>query len=330
MITREAILNKDILLDTGVLNNVFKPTRPEREERFWQSLEQWNFASTPKAYFISTVFMMFECLGISKNELQPLIVDRSLAKKVETSLRGMNLSMPEVAYQEALTCMVDWYKRSDNYQKDYLLQRCRQESTRRTYRGGLFYHGLFEKNILAADFDNQVFPRLSFAALQRLKIDEIGLSDQQVFALEKALLQTYRSMLLDDYHGYNFAFSGDYISIRAAEKLGKKLPSAYEDAGEALDTEIVHFVSCGSSQSGKHNSVAVFTTERLSKWKSRLERYYAFINYLTEDKGLLIYPGSIYQVDQNTGTIKESFNVADHFRGDLGSLKIKQDTFLDR
>jgi hypothetical protein len=84
----------------------------------------------------------------------------------------------------------------------------------------------------------------------------------------------------------------------------------------------------GSYQSGKLKPVAVFTQERLSIWRKRVERYLRLMSILLKNSSLPTYPGIIYQVDQTRGELKDSLDIYDEFPELLSGFQLGQDRFL--
>ena len=171
---------------------------------------------------------------------------------------------------------------------------------------------------------------MAFSTLLAFDYREIGLSAQLIKTFDLYFLSTFRQMILEGYKGYTYARPSDAIIKAAFEKKGIVIPPIYEDEGEGLDTEIVNYAVVGSHQTGKLNSVAVFTCEKLTSWRKRIERYISFLAYLLENDRATIYPGIIFQVNQQTGELKDSLDVYDEFHDVLKNFKLGQDAFLQK
>lgn len=323
---RAAIFNKDLLLDTGVMKTIFNVRNPEREAAFWKSVFRMNFYNRKEPFFVATMTMALECLGYKTSEFDPFQQEPSLKASVIAILKEADTSDVALPMSGALKLIQEWYRRSPTFERSALQAHLQGELQHRSEYAKALFITLIGSNI-DSNYSTSL-NRMAFSTLLAFDYRAVGIDALRVKAIDLYLLSTFRQMLLEGYKGYTYARPSDSILRAAFEKKGVAMPAVYEDEGEGLDAEIVNFSVVGSHQTGKLNPVAVFTCEKLSAWKSRIERYMSFLTYLLENDGATIYPGVIYQVNQSTGELKDALNVYCEYRDRLGAFKLGQDAFL--
>lgn len=324
---RDSILSKDILFDTGVLKNIFQSKKPELEISFWSSIGKRNFYSKKTMFCMSTLTMCLECLGFKKEEFASHFQNSDLNNTLRDIFISGDFSKPDTIFVTALEAIKGSIKDSSIFKKEELIRRCNHELQFRSEFGKKFFEGMFQDNLVLGKFENSI-SQISFAVLQYFNYRKIGLSDTQIKTLERCQLSTFRQMLIDEFRGYTFSKPADSILVSIYQSKNMAMEDIYEEGREFLDTEIVDYVAIGSFQSGKHNAVAVFTTEKIGSWRKRIERYYSFLKYLLEDYRFTIYPGTIYYVNLQTGCIEDRLDLLECYREQLQEFQIGQDLFL--
>lgn len=316
---REFILSKDLLFDTDVMNNVFKDNN--KEQQFWISLDSLNTYRSDSYWHISTILLTFEYLGFKPKDLNPFYADPKLTEQVRIKFETTtNDNIAEVA-ESIMKLLTDWFKQAPLFSVSSLFSKLSEEVKRKSPRVGKVYQSLIGDNLLKADFEKGVYPRLALHSLLKFDYRKTSLPVEITSKLDMFFLSTSRNMFIEGFKGYAFTKFADRTLVLADES--GKAKSAYRELGEEVDLEIVHFVCVGSEQRGKRNSVAVFTTESIDKWRNRISRYLAYLSYILEDANFSIYPGVIYQVDSLTGKIIERLNVYEDFGQDLRDIKLK-------
>lgn len=329
MTAKEAILNKDLLFDTGVAKSIFSQKRPALEEAFWRSVLDRNFCNVQNAFVLSTPLLLLECAGLKAEDFDPYVLD-SFNDKAISQIKSRSLEDIEFSLGELMNYLIDWHRSSPQLSSERLAALIDSEMKLRSPYGQLLFDGLFSQNLRTAEKYDSFIRRLTFYRLLQINYRGCAFTNTDILKIDRALMGYFRNLLLNDYRGYAFGKVADDLLTAAFQAKGKQRPKTYSAESELFDPEIVHLATVGSFQSGKHNAVAVFTTEKLSTWKRRLGDYLDFLEFLLEGSQFTIRPGLIFQVDQTTGTLREDhIDVLEELRPRIQNLGIGQDTYLN-
>jgi hypothetical protein len=269
--------------------------------------------------------MTLECLGYDPKLFDPFQQEAALRDQVVAALSS-NAKDIEVQIADALALIQGWYQRAPLFERETLRKRLQGELKYRSAHARALFETLFGSNI-ESNYTSSL-NRMGFSTLMAFDYRAAGMDASRIEVLDKHLLATYRFMILDGYKGYTYARPSDSLLRAAYAKKGIAMPPAYETEGEGLDAEIVHFAAVGSHQTGKLKPVAVFTCEGLLAWRERIGRYISYLNYLLEGDNAKLFPGIVYQVNQNTGELLDVFDVCANSHESLTGFKLGQNAFL--
>ena len=262
-----------------------------------------------------TTQTLLELVGIPDNKRDILSCDQKIRDSVKNSILKMDFSNANQGLANLFDYLIREYSNSELYNAENLLKLLKNEMRYGTdYRNSIA--AIYENNLNDKAAIESLYKRFAFNSIINFPYQELGLSKENLKKIDLSLLSTMRKMITEDYIGYSFASAGDRCLRLASELTGQKLEKIYEIGEMGVDAEIMHYALVGSHQGGQLNEVAVFTCEKLEKWKKRIHRYGGFLAYLLENANVCLYPGVIYFVNPSTGEIESYLNVYDELKSD--------------
>lgn len=271
--------------------------------------------------------MLFECLGYTNSELSEFFQNQVLHPRFIKLFQDESIIDLNTLFEKLHPCAEQFISMQQMFLKQELLKRLNQEMDWMSNFGQGFMRDMFERNIISADFEEELIQKIGFEFILNFDFREIGLREQRKEKFNHELIELTRFMLINDFKGFSFSRPLDRILVDVAKS--SEVLDSYENFREHLDTEIVHFATVGSHQSGLWNEVAVFTSENIYTWRERVKRYLSFLDVILKNDFFKIYPGTIYIVETKSGEIIDRLEVYEEFRTEVKSLRFGRNDFLN-
>jgi len=295
--------------DCGVLKSVIHKNRPKLTEAFYNSLQSREVFADEKPFFIYSPLLMIELIGKKPKDLIPL---EELEAEFQIILKRRKYSDMNILLADIFTHIRKHFYRKQILTKKYLLSCLKEE---------MKYRDKWGADLLKTIYYDRVQRGRITDIHQNLAMEFIQAIDYQNYIpsgdLIKLDIQFFRSYI--EFHllkNMNIPFFR--ILSRAYERMnpgGKQWKFNYYE--EMADCEIIHFALLGHKAQGVQSPVKIFTTEKLTTWKDRIQLTAGFLNFannelvplnnkMNPDKPLekiMLKTGIIYQVDQRDGTI---------------------------
>jgi len=298
-----AILDKNIFFDTGVIKNCFKNTKPENEVNFWNSVNNRSYTRSSNPYFVSTALMSTELLGFRLKDIDPYLADSKLQSTVISTFKNMSVDTFRSDISTILKTYIDWLQGRSELALDNLRTRNQKEIAYRSPWAKGLMDSLVGGRLRSEPLREGLLQDIAYDRIQSVPYHEFA-NEEVTRKLDLEFLVASLISLSNERSNATCRFT-DSIIARALKKKHPEmsLPQAYEPEREALDTEIVYYSIVGQKNATKdrYESVAVFSTEQITSWKQRIQRYIGVIRYLDECKRktsgpLIVRPGLIVQV----------------------------------
>lgn len=314
LVMRYGIYDKHLLLDTGVLKNIFHIKAPEREKSFWLSLHKRNYFNKIDPFFLSTTLMGIEVLGFEIAQLDPYVIDPHFKQAVDGELKKISAETIHDGLGKIGEHFYLWLKVRQELALPEMKARLEREMAFRSPKSRDIVNMLMADRLISNERHGRFLRDLAYDRIQALPYHDVLDDPELVKKIDVAFLTAALIDLAGDRSIASTRMT-DAVLARAAKTLGQSnsIQNSYGSNRDALDTEIVQFACCGhwQPQEKKLNAVVILSTERLDKWPPRIQRCIGAIRYLNEAKArsgdpLVIRPGLIFQVDAKSGEVMKT------------------------
>ncbi|MFA6236052.1 MAG: hypothetical protein WC635_01890 [Bacteriovorax sp.] len=301
-----------VFLDCGIIKNIIHRKNPDKTQAFYKSLQSKKIFSITNPFFIYSPLLLLELLGINMDSLISLSrLEAEFERLLEQEKRVDKYNLIALFFDRL---HMIFYK-EQLLTKNVIKQKIKYELA---YRDGwghsllihIFMNGVNTNNI------RDLHRSLVFEMIQTMDFKKY-FSDNDLLNFDIYQFKTYAQMHTELKTNYPFYRSISNIYKRSKPKDTKYTLRAGDEIG---DSELIHFSLFGHSDNNEFFPVKIFTTEKLETWKNRFELALIFIKFMNEEiiprynevnnstmATMELKPGTIYQVDQNTGLILDKY-----------------------